>query len=259
MSIRTEYREYLLHQLLRRKAANSNYSLRAFARDLNISVTALSDVLAKKRHLSKKNALKVADKLGLSPEETKHFVSQSSQLTNDSVDKTEYLQIQEDVFRLMSDWYYFAILNLVTISSNRADSKWIAKRLGISVLEAKSAVSCLKRLGYLAIDKGKLVRTANPIKTTHDVPSSALRSYHKQNLKLAEQSIDRDPVALRDFTSVTLATDPSKLKDAKTLLQRFRVTLTKALQSEHPTQVYTLSLQLFPVSLSIDDTKQESP
>ncbi|MGZ3699878.1 MAG: helix-turn-helix domain-containing protein, partial [Bdellovibrionota bacterium] len=61
------YSELLNEAFAERKAKNPSYSLRAFARYLAISAAALSQVLSRKRDLSKRNALKVAERLGLSP------------------------------------------------------------------------------------------------------------------------------------------------------------------------------------------------
>ena len=70
------YRTTLLDELTRRKNKNPSYSLRAYARDLGISSTSLSDVLSAKRNLSRKNALKVAEKLGYTSVQTESLLSQ---------------------------------------------------------------------------------------------------------------------------------------------------------------------------------------
>jgi len=44
-----DYRVWLVDEFSQRKQKNTAYSLRAFARDLGISATCLSEVLAKKR------------------------------------------------------------------------------------------------------------------------------------------------------------------------------------------------------------------
>ena len=63
------YREALRHSLRERKVKNSGYSQRAFARDLGVSSTALSDVLSGKRNFSEENAQKVAERLSFSPDQ----------------------------------------------------------------------------------------------------------------------------------------------------------------------------------------------
>lgn len=239
------YREFLLEEMTDRKSKNPAYSLRAFARDLNISPAVCSQVLSGKRHLSRKNLGKIADALGLSPAQVSSI---RKEITGVSLDRTEYLEVQEDVFRVMSDWYYFAILNLARLKDNKAQPTWVAKRLGLSLAEAKVAISRLKRLGYLAIENGRLKRTAVSLITTEDVPSSALRQFHKQNLALAVRALDDVPVNQREITTITMPADLSRLPGAKKLIREFRSKLANHLSAGKPTEVYTMAIQLFPIS-----------
>ncbi|MGZ3689175.1 MAG: DUF4423 domain-containing protein, partial [Bdellovibrionota bacterium] len=84
--------------------------------------------------------------------------------------------------------------------------------------------------------------------TTNGVPSAALRSYHQQNLRLAAISLERDPLAVRDISSLTMAIDPSEFEEAKRLIQQFKKKISTLFKSKNPTEVYTLGIQLFPVS-----------
>jgi transcriptional regulator with XRE-family HTH domain len=236
------YREYLHRELSDRRGRNAAYSLRAFARDLGVSVTALSDVLAGKRDFSRRNALRIAEKLAFSPEQTKEW------LGDVGVAAEFFRPIDEDTFRLIADWYFFAILSLARLKKSRSDETWIAKRLGISVLEARGALQLLTRLGLVDTSDGKLRRTTEPLRTSTNVPSAALRKHHKQNLRLAELSIDRDPLEARENCSVTMAIDPSRIAEAKRRMARFKESLSDLLEGGRPSEVYTLSLHLFPAT-----------
>jgi hypothetical protein len=50
----------------------------------------------------------------------------------------------------------------------------------------------------------------------------------------------------RDFTTVTMAIDKRKLSTAKELIRKFEDELSDLLESGHRTDVYRLSVQLFP-------------
>lgn len=235
-------RRLILDELAARKAKNPSYSLRALARDLGVNVTSLSLVLAERRLLSKQTLTKIAAKLELSPVERQA-------LENDTVDCEEELLVKDDIFKMMSDWYYFAILSLAKTKKPKSEPAWIARRLGISEEQAESAVRRLERLGYIECRGERLVRTVVPLRTTHDVPSDSLRKYHKQNLKLAERSIDEDPVNLRDISSTTMPIDLSKLPQAKAAIGKFRKKMAKLLTSGgDSTEVYTIAVQLYPVT-----------
>lgn len=68
-----QYQDILIHELQQRTRRNSAYSMTAYARDLNISVSSLSRVIAGAQGLSLSKAEKIAEKLELNPEESKVF------------------------------------------------------------------------------------------------------------------------------------------------------------------------------------------
>lgn len=236
----------LLNEFTSRKARNTQYSLRAFARDLGVSKTAVSDVLSGKRKFSKQAIRKIADRLGLSPIERETLMNRLSVF--DGVDKREYLQLQEDQFRVMCDWYYIGVLLLAQLKEHKANSTWISKKLAISELEARAAVATLERLGLVRVHKGKLLRTTLPVKTTTGVPSYSIRSYHKQNLRLAEDCLEQEPIERRIFSAISMPTKKEKLREAEILITQFKEKMAQLISDDTATDVYTLAIQLFPIT-----------
>lgn len=240
----------LLRELTKRQTRNSAYSLRAFARDLDIGTTTISDVLADKRNFSKSNLEKVMEKMMLSPMEKKTLWQNHSEKSQRSVDaQDERLILNEDAFHLIADWHYLAILNLAKIRSNKAaQASWIAKRLGIKQSDAEEALKRLLRLELVKKNKMQLIRTAKPLTTSNDVPSEAIRKHHSQNLLLAEKSLHHDPIESRDFGSVTMSVNVEKLPKAKEILFNTRKKIAALLGKGEVSEVYTLSFQLFPLT-----------
>lgn len=237
----------LLQELAKRQTRNSSYSLRAFARDLGLGSTTLSDVLADKRSLSKTNLEKVMGKLLVSPFEKETLWSQyKDSASREKVD--ERLIMEEDTFRLISDWYYLAILNLAKIPNNKATPRWIANRLGIKESEAEVALERLLRLELLKKNRQRMIRTAKPIFMDREIPSAAIRKHHTQNLHLAEQSLHRDPVDTRQFYSMTIAVNPERLPLVKDVILKARKRIEDLLESGPISEVYTFSFQLFPLT-----------
>jgi uncharacterized protein (TIGR02147 family) len=257
-------RELLAQEFLRRRTKNQSYSLRGFARDLKLSPAALSEVLNRKRELSKKNLLKICDRLSLSPNQraallsgkSPHGAKNSGDAGAKSSDggssadasDSDFLLLKEDTFQLMSSWYYMAILSLAETHDASAEPREVASRLGIKEFEAKEALSSLLRLKFIEIVAGCLKRTVQQVTTSTDVPSSAIRKYHSENLKRADESLQRDPVELRDFSSINMAMDPELLPEAKDMIKKFRRRLSRFLESGKKKEVYTIAIQLFPVS-----------
>ncbi|MCX6123403.1 MAG: DUF4423 domain-containing protein [Proteobacteria bacterium] len=242
-----DYRTFLRHLLAERQAKNPGYSLRAFARHLHIGSTTLSGVIARKRHMSKKNIETVADSLGLAPN-AKIEMLRSAGFLPAAASSPPFISINEEDFSLISNWYFFAILNLAKIPTAKNDPTWIAEQLGISQAQAVDALELLLRRGYLANVTGRLLRTAAPIVTVTDVPSSALRSHHTQILEKAHNALRDIPVVERDVTAITMAISKSKIPKAKKLISEFQDKMESLLESEEPDDVYSLAIQLFPLT-----------
>jgi uncharacterized protein (TIGR02147 family) len=238
----------LLQELARRRTRNSAYSLRAFARDLQVGVTTLSDVLGDKRSLSKTNLQKVIARLSVSPAEAEKLWGDYRETVNKPLEIDDRTLLDEDTFRLIADWQYLAILNLAKIKNNQARPEWIAERLGLDPGTAEEALSRLYRLELIKKVRGQMVRTAKPLTTSKDIPSAAIRKHHSQNLLLAEKSLHRDNVQQREFGSVTMAVNPENLPQAKAILLKTRNKLADLLQVGPVSEVYTLSFQLFPLT-----------
>lgn len=250
----------LLTKLAELQAKNPSFSLRALARRGGVSPATLSLVLSGRRNVSRKLVEKLSQTLGFDPRERaellRGFANHNNQLAQaDKVDPN-YVKLSTDQFRVIADWYYFAILSLVKTQGFNSDPKWIAQRLGIKVSEAKTAIDRLKRLEILVADgSGGLTRTAARYFSSDDVRDLSVRRSHFQSLELAQRSLEEDAIERRDFSSMTMAIYPSKLSEAKTRIRKFLQELDAFLEapaesnlSEKPQEVYRLSIQLFPLS-----------
>ncbi|MCC2679633.1 MAG: hypothetical protein K0R29_2209 [Pseudobdellovibrio sp.] len=240
-------KDILLAELEKRRARNPLYSLRAFARDLGLGLGSLSEVLSGKRDLSKKNLLKVLQNINLDADQRTALLN-SSQGTKPQTPEEAHQLLLEDEFKLIADWYYLAILNLAKLKTNKADPAWISERLALEPYLAIEALERLQRLGLLKVERAKLVRTAKPLTTSSDLPSTAIRKHHSQNLILAEKAIHNVPVELREFGSVTMPVNLKNLPKVKALLLKTRKKAAVLLEEGTTNEVYTLSFQLFPVT-----------
>ncbi len=233
-----EYLRVLLqNELAKRCQRNPRYSLRAFAKSLETSHTVLSLVLSGKRSISKKLREKIKEELGLAqPEET------------------PVQQITLDAFAIISDWYHYAILSLLEIPESSIEPKWIAKRLGITALEANLAVERLKRLELIELKNNRWRQTSVPIRFDNTISNSTIKNFHKQLLSKAVESLENDPKPLRDFSSMTMAIDPEHLPFAFEEIKKFRRELTQRLEKlGKPKEVYNLTIQLYPISKNGDE------
>jgi transcriptional regulator with XRE-family HTH domain len=241
------YRTILRDELLRRKQANPSYSLRAFSRQLNMSPAQLSQIISGKRPLSAKKAYRIAESLNFSPTEKSLLVESTIPIGASSGDQ-EPIEIRDEEFQLVSDWYHFAILSLTELPHHKADPRWIARQLGVTPQEAADALARLVRLKIVEVKKGKMTQIMKPIRTTTDVSSSAIRRYHLQNLENSKEKLGTVPVEKREYSAITMAVSTKNLPKAKRLITEFKRKLADIMENGSKDAVYTLAVQLFPVS-----------
>lgn len=233
------------------------FSLRSFARVLNLTPAQLSETLSGKRKITRKIALRVFERLGVDPSTAQHLIGRLPEKQKRRRNKTQsktrgqvlrYVQLSTDEFKIVADWYHFAILSLAETKSFKSDPTWIAKRLNIAEPDAKRAIERLLRLGLIAQKSGKLVATGKRFATSNDIPDASIRKNHAQGLEQARNALDQVPVELREFAASIIAADPRLLPQAKARLRELKREITQLLESGEKREVYRLSIQLFPVS-----------
>jgi len=236
-----EISEILKSELKSRQSLNASYSLRSFAKFLEVSPATISQVISEKRSLGRKSEEKVLEKLG--------YHSKASDRAKIKKPSKSSVKLEEDIFELIGKWYYFAILGLSEVKGSRADSRWIAKKLGITSQEANQAISRLIRLKIITLrEDGSFYQSSPAIVTTDEVPSMAIQEYHKGILKLAQLRLEEVPVEQREFRSVTIAGNSKKINKAKKLIKELKDLVVDSLEVGPRDEVYQLSIQLFPFS-----------
>lgn len=246
-------KNWLEEEYLRRKRVNPAYSLRAFARLLDLPSGRLSQLLSEKRRLTPALGKKIALRLSYDPERAGHFLetihqSRKSHTPVAARSSGRYAPLDMDQFQSIADPLHFSILSLLELDEFDGSLREAAKRLGISPVEARAAVERLERLGLLE-SAPKLRLTRSPgLTTSHDVQSAALRHAHRKVLEEAAASLDEVAVELRDLTSITMAIDPARLPEAKKRLRELRRSLSEFLEGGKKQEVYRLNIQLVPVT-----------
>ena len=240
------------------RAKNAAFSMRAFARRLDVCPSTLTRVLNGERSVSRPLAEQLCDKLVLDPQEradvldtfpTSRRYRKDAQRTSQDEADPSYLQLSADQFRIIGEWYHFGILSLIKTKGFKNDPEWISERLGISARDAAAAIERLERLGMIKRDdQGKLIRTRPRARTSDDVLNLSLQKAHRQNLELGQEALTSIPVELRDFSAITMPTTPELLPKAKELIRKFQDDLSELLESKPGTEVYKFCTQLFPLT-----------
>lgn len=254
-TIETSHSQLWLENVLAEKIKkNPQFSLRAFARLVDVSPAVLSRILSGKRKMTFNLATRIADALHLGPMEREKlysFFTDSDGESESEQDRHEK-ELSIDVFNAMKEWYHYGITQLLYLNSFKEDHKWIAKMLSISELEAKMAIDRLLRLGIIdRNEEGKLYRTATHLSTSTDIASAGIRHFQKQILEKSIDSLERDDLLERDITSITIAINEDRIPEAKKEIMRFRKKMAEFLAEGEKTRVYNLGVHLIPLSKSI--------
>ncbi len=253
-----------------RKERNGSYSLSAYARDLGISTSNLSRTLNGRRPVSLKMGLQVSAALGLDENDHKKLVaailSASSKTAKISVKLRKDLehQISEhrpvradrleiDQFQSMAQWYHLAILNLARLPGFKADPVTISNRLGISSIEAQTALDRLQKLNLLSMTSGTLKRTSKSIYVKLPNSHLAVRSFHSQMIMKALAALEdgsQDKFQERHITGTTITCSQSQLEVIKEKADKFHADVIQFLEksSTTPDSVYQLNTQLFSLT-----------
>lgn len=250
---------FLSDELRRRVQLNPRYSLRAYAKNLKLSPGALSEILHGKRELSLKSVPGIAKAFGLNVEEGRHLLRlalKSRAHKNEALQaleraaalKRNHHELSSDLFALVSEWYHFAILNLLDCYRYEWNSTWISDRLGISRIQARLAMDLLVKLGLVIKDNGRYASRHEGVEFASEIPSAAVRQFHRQILQKAIASIDSQSLDERELSGCGFAVDPSHLSAIKKELGEFQERLIAKYAKGKKSEVYFLETVLFKMT-----------
>ena len=253
---------YVRSEFNLRKKRNSSYSVRAFARDLELSPSHLSEFLSGKSNLSHEKADFLAEKLKLKDEHKKHWCDLLMIHSRDKKDRDaaafriqrrlESIQgaISEKVYRAISDWYYFAIL------------AYFGGRPDFSIYELSQRMHLSEELVENAIDTLIELQLLNPIDEGYEptddfslvgntISSSAIRDSHKQILGKSIDALKKFDMDSRQSQSLFITVPQKQIKAFHEELKNAVLEVAaKFSQKNMPNKnfsVQTITLQTFPL------------
>ena len=149
--IQTLFCRQLCREFESRQKRNARYSIRAFAKFLRTDHSTLSKILRGARRVPPNRIGAWAKKLGMSDEEINFYVA--AEFTPDAVEHARHVQLRHwtaEAASISQEPIHFQIVELSRRPNFRADSRWLAGQLGVSVDEVNIAFSRLLRLRLIA-------------------------------------------------------------------------------------------------------------
>jgi uncharacterized protein (TIGR02147 family) len=258
-----DFRDLLIREFEKRKSRNAKYSLRAYARDLGLQASKLSQILKGDCGLSVERGKEISKKLNLSDEERKLFLtyleahfSRSALVKSRAKEKLttsmNELQIALEQFRIISDWYHFAIIELLKVTDLEHSVQEISRRLGLDKKTTTTALERLETLGLAKKETHGWTVANGTLSTTHDVPSRHIQEHHTQVMQKAMTALIEVPVKQRDFSTMMFAVEENQIEEAKDFINEFKDKFDlKFGNSKTGDRVYALGVQLFPLDKNI--------
>lgn len=256
--MKTTIRQRIQAELDKRKLQNSSYSLRALARDLNLNHSLLSRIIASKIQMTPKIFERIAEPLKLTPEELLLFQNEIKQRkkvqSKERIVSANFRTLEIEEFKVVQDWYNFAILEIVKLDGFQPTPEWISTKLNISIDEASLALERLVTLKLLQKSaNGTYTKVSSHVSVMNPTFTAvAMKERQKAVLQKAIHALENLPIHLRDNSSMTLSIDSSMLPEIKEKIKKMRRSLANNItdKSKKRDQVYELSISFFPWTTS---------
>lgn len=229
----TTYVGILNNILIERIRSNPSYSMRSFARDLNIAPSTLSEILKKKKGISTKKASEIVKSLKLPDWQANHFLNlvaikhaRSREEKNQAKanleavkDKIVVEKIKADAMKALTTTMDLAILECVGLKKFDNTHEWIAKKLKVSLKEVKECVERLIQVKLLEISENGEWRDLSPFFSSSDgIPSEAVRAFNIDILRTMEKKIIDEPIEDRIMKSVVFSLEDKHMNEARIIL-----------------------------------------
>jgi uncharacterized protein (TIGR02147 family) len=258
----------LQRALTRLQTENRSISIRSLASRIDVSPSYLSKIFRGERSLP----LRLLPALGKALQLDHHEVLQAQQVLLGAVEDRElqnatgirtlprenvrvataYETLGQNDFWLLEEWYHLPILNLVTLKDYVHSPEWIAGRLGITELQARRSLERMLEGGQLLLVAGVVKRNLEKLRFPTQRSHPSVRSFHRAMIERAQKCLKKDPSEKefneRLISGIAFAADPSKIAQAKVILEEAMYRAAEVLASGECTEVCQLNLQLFPLT-----------
>jgi len=251
-----------------KREVKPSYSLRALARDLQLSPGFVSQVFSGQRSpslsaaenfarvlkirktdaevLRKSVALHSGENIGIRKILNEYLKQDSAALAF-----KKYKRKKMAPLLYLTKWYQIALMELITCEKYRSDERLIAQKLQISLTDLRASLFTLVNASLIEKVNGrwkkKVLHQDFPTDTTHE----ATRQYHRTMTSKALEILseqNQGEVHRRRMIGATLAVNPENLDKVVDQLNAFLYKMTSLLGEGSCSEVYQINLQLFPLT-----------
>lgn len=273
----TDYRLFLKDAFEARKQVHRWFSYGVIAQKAGFKARDfLLRVMRGERSLSAESARRVAVAFDLGKRESEYFLHlvEYNQAKTDAQREQAWMLLQASLSRVrnpsatriltdlhrevMSRWHHLAIRSLLEMAPDRGDWDALGKRLHPPCTGAmvRRSVKLLEEAGLVLRGEDGLWRpTDKSVATPTEVQSLALRSFYRDCLKLAGDSIEGVDSGERNISGVTVGISERTYRTLVEKLAALREEIARLADADlHADRVYQVNLLLFPLARAKDAT-----
>lgn len=265
-----DYRKYLQEWYLAKKRDNRHVTYRYIGMKVSMDAGYLVKVFQGAKHVSEEKVPSFSKLLQLSKRESEYFsllIKFGKAKSEDTIrDYFEQLlkytninshAVTHDRYEFYQCWYYSAIRELINCTSvSIKDSKKIGSLLlpRVSANDVEKGIALLIRLGFVVEDEeGILMQNEKFITTGEEWASLAIRSFHREMIQLAHDSVGDIAPSQRDLSTLTITLSDEGLLTIKEKLKEFRQEVLQFCATDKDVnRVYQLNFNLFPLTEKLD-------
>lgn len=241
-----ELKKLMMLRLSEMQAKNPQFSLRAFAKSLDIHAASLSEFFNGKRKFSPKLQKKIILALNIAPDKREELIN-LLESKDAEIESVERIQLSTDCYYLVKDPIYYSLLSLIETKDFKEDVSWMAKRLKKTEEQISEAIERLERVGYIRRGhKGEMTVGEAHLMTTDDVANMSLRLRHAENMDDAKSALLNLPVEERYFRFETLPIGLEDMPAFKEAAQQFMDKIHAISKNTPKDEVYEFCLSFFP-------------
>ena len=269
----SDFRQYLLDYYEERKRISA-FSWREFSKVAGFTSSSYMKVVCDgKSKLSKIGVERVATAIGLTGFELDYFraMVKFGQAANEETKKAAYRDmlaiakvhkvrvLEGDLFAYYDTWRNPMMRELAPLMPGATPGE-MAKMCytETSAQEVRESLDFLTKTGLLKKGKdGSFAQSETSVSGTPDATRLALRGMHRQMAQLATPALEL-PACERNFSGVTMGVSRESYDRIVRLLDECRRQIIAiAAEDKNIEQVYRLNLQLFPLTKSVKESKNE--
>jgi uncharacterized protein (TIGR02147 family) len=244
----------------RKKKSRPGFSLRSFAKAMDLSPSFVSGLLSGKKPIPLSRIPQLSRLLDLDSLAITHLKRALAQealqsqghdlvaIAPEAATK-KYKLGSKSQFSLLSPWYNVPIMDLTTCANFEKDPAWIARQLGLSRYQVEQALLQLTANGFLKETKKGFKKIEDKMRISSNESHVEIRKFHGHMIDRAKEELfaktTKADFDRREITGITIAADPKNIEKARQRLVEALHEVAEILSEGELTELYQINAQLF--------------